>query len=783
MKDEKRPVKNSNLFILVLFGGLAVLLLMVFTTLWVVKSAGTGTSQAVEKVNEFYVQELANRRVVFVTDEIKRNYAYIQNALSIITPQDLSSKRLLREYLNKIRKLYRIDNFSLVDENGIIYDYRSSVTGLSRYPFLKERISEPVLHMENIYGAKKEVILAMPVYNIQFQGAKIIACFVKIQFEKLLSSLTHSSELMRTYFNIYYKDGESLTNTYFGPFGVGRNIIHALDEEAVNLEACEQIKYDFEKRKRGGVNIEYHGGKALLYYVPVERTNWMLAVLVYDNVISKQINTITEKILERNRIQISIMILSVLILAMAIIKMVRRNAKLMLDQEKIITEKMQVANERLNEEMQAMKIIHGVLNSGSWSMEFDNDANITQCHWSRDFRKMIGFGSSEEFPNVLGSWSNRLHPDDKDRVIKAFWAAAKDYSGQTIYDVEYRLMTKLGDYKWYHSAGDLLRRSDGSPISYIGLFTDIDESKRNELALKEQFLIVEGLSRDYKNVFKIDPADETATVIKLTGYVTKGLHRDAKTTMPYDILANQYIGDRVYAEDVDFMRKAMSLEAVVENLKNSEEYTSTYRVIDNNEIHYYQFTYMLLEDKTIVAGFKNVDDVVHAAKERETLIALSETDLMTGLLNRGSGERKINEALMQGSGGLFILLDIDKFKYFNDNFGHEIGDKVIIEVAKSVRAAFRDNDIVFRLGGDEFSAYAQNVFTQEDAYKILDRFAENLKKIIIPELNGHPIYASVGATIIKKDEPADFTGKYKLVDAGVYESKKIQGTSITFKFD
>ncbi len=144
----------------------------------------------------------------------------------------------------------------------------------------------------------------------------------------------------------------------------------------------------------------------------------------------------------------------------------------------------------------------------------------------------------------------------------------------------------------------------------------------------------------------------------------------------------------------------------------------------------------------------------------EKAIALSETDQMTSLLNRVSGEKKVTEHLKNGDGGFLLLLDVDHFKSINDTFGH---------------------GVVFRLGGDEFSAYAAEVTTKKIANQIIKRFIANLETIVIPELGDRTITASIGATIIPTGTPVNFTEKYKLVDEGVYESKKIEGSHVTFK--
>ena len=64
--------------------------------------------------------------------------------------------------------------------------------------------------------------------------------------------------------------------------------------------------------------------------------------------------------------------------------------------------------------------------------------------WSREFRTMLGFTDEQDFPNRLSSWSDLLHPEDKERTLKAFEAHITDTTGKTPYDFTYRLKCKNG---------------------------------------------------------------------------------------------------------------------------------------------------------------------------------------------------------------------------------------------------------------------------------------------------------------------------------------------------
>ncbi|MCR4961477.1 MAG: PAS domain-containing protein [Lachnospiraceae bacterium] len=93
-----------------------------------------------------------------------------------------------------------------------------------------------------------------------------------------------------------------------------------------------------------------------------------------------------------------------------------------------------------------IRVMHEALGSGMWGMEFDEEGKMIAVEWSPEFRTMIGYTDENDFPNTLESWSDRLHPDDKEAVLKEFNDTILDYSGVKNYDVEYRFKVKSGGY-------------------------------------------------------------------------------------------------------------------------------------------------------------------------------------------------------------------------------------------------------------------------------------------------------------------------------------------------
>ena len=105
----------------------------------------------------------------------------------------------------------------------------------------------------------------------------------------------------------------------------------------------------------------------------------------------------------------------------------------------------------------------------------------TPMWFSPTFLSMLGF-KADEFPPVLSSWSDLLHPDDADRVFRALI----DHIERRIpYDVEYRLQTKSGEYRWFRARGQAIWNAQGLGVRMAGSLRDITDRKRAEEALQQ----------------------------------------------------------------------------------------------------------------------------------------------------------------------------------------------------------------------------------------------------------------------------------------------------------
>ena len=125
-----------------------------------------------------------------------------------------------------------------------------------------------------------------------------------------------------------------------------------------------------------------------------------------------------------------------------------------------------------------LTLLNEAIYSGFWYFDCDENSEIVNANWSHEFRKMLGYHDTLDFPNKLESWSDLLHPQDKERVMVQLQAAIKDKTNQIKYQVEYRMRMKDNQYQWFRASAEVIRRLDGSASRIAGIFINIDGEKK-----------------------------------------------------------------------------------------------------------------------------------------------------------------------------------------------------------------------------------------------------------------------------------------------------------------
>lgn len=156
------------------------------------------------------------------------------------------------------------------------------------------------------------------------------------------------------------------------------------------------------------------------------------------------------------------------------------------------------------------------------------------------------------------------------------------------------------------------------------------------------------------------------------------------------------------------------------------------------------------------------------------LIQLSRQDSLTNILNQRffweSVDREIDIAKRYDNSLCLAVVDVDNFKNINDYFGHLQGDKILVEITKYLKKTIRKNDLIGRIGGDEFAILFLNI-TCSEAYKKLEEVRYNISSLELKDLKNHKISISAGLAGLK-DKLDSYEKLYKNADAALYEAKK-----------
>ncbi|MEO5685766.1 MAG: EAL domain-containing protein [Burkholderiaceae bacterium] len=169
-----------------------------------------------------------------------------------------------------------------------------------------------------------------------------------------------------------------------------------------------------------------------------------------------------------------------------------------------------------------------------------------------------------------------------------------------------------------------------------------------------------------------------------------------------------------------------------------------------------------------------IQDVTERKAQEARIEHLAYHDSLTGLPNRAMLMDRLGQALSQAQRldqqVAVLFIDLDRFKLVNDSLGHPVGDQLLQEIARRLRATLRDNDTVARVGGDEFQVVVGNVAGATDAARIAEKLMRTLGEPFTLEGQELHVTASLGVSLFPRDG-ASGELLLKYADTALYEAK------------
>ena len=170
----------------------------------------------------------------------------------------------------------------------------------------------------------------------------------------------------------------------------------------------------------------------------------------------------------------------------------------------------------------------------------------------------------------------------------------------------------------------------------------------------------------------------------------------------------------------------------------------------------------------LIGKITNIDQ---EKQEKAMLLDQARKDSLTQLFNAAACRSLISQRLskLESDGhGALIILDVDYFKNINDLYGHFVGDKMLVETATAINSTFRKQDIVGRLGGDEFIIYMDGETGEETVRERCSMLCEKIGSINLPNASSR-ISVSIGVAIARCNQ--SFNTLYQQADRALYQVK------------
>lgn len=220
------------------------------------------------------------------------------------------------------------------------------------------------------------------------------------------------------------------------------------------------------------------------------------------------------------------------------------------------------------------------------------------------------------------------------------------------------------------------------------------------------------------------------------------------------------------------------LHDVLSNGKQSAHDLKLSSTFSNREEQWLHCLFSTVENdqgETLIEGL--VIDITERTSKMEQILFDSEHDPLTKLLNRRAGKRLLGTLLTRaesaGNELALLLVDLDGFKQVNDHYGHKAGDHVLVEASNRMQAAIRKEDVLFRLGGDEFIiAFILSKRNQDEVNYVVDKVLSIFDQAFdINENTSLTLGASIGITLFPT-EGDNVESLIAKADSDMYQMKK-----------
>lgn len=384
-----------------------------------------------------------------------------------------------------------------------------------------------------------------------------------------------------------------------------------------------------------------------------------------------------------------------------------------------------------------LQILSDNIPGGMFSCRFDEKLTLLQMN--KGFLSMLGYTQQDIEEKFQNSFWEMIEQRDREVTlaeVQRQMALGPDK------ELEYRMTCKDGRTIWVLDKGHLLRDEEGNQY-FCCVLVDVTRSKELEEKLRlslERHQIIMDQTTDI--LFEWDIQADTM--------IFSGNWEKKFGCPPVTQHVSRLFWQAPYIlpEDQPLFTKLLS------RIRGGEHYAEEeIRILNGKQNAVWcRIRITGLTDKTgrAVRAVGAILDIDAEKKKAQSLMERAQRDMLTKLYNKGSSQEYIQAVLannVPGKMAALMIIDLDNFKHMNDTMGHLFGDALLSEVAHSIQKQFRSEDIVGRVGGDEFLVFLGQIpnaaLAEQKAVQVMKAIGE----MAVQELTEVELSCSIGIAI------------------------------------
>lgn len=394
-----------------------------------------------------------------------------------------------------------------------------------------------------------------------------------------------------------------------------------------------------------------------------------------------------------------------------------------------------------------------------------NDRWFTITSVNDGFISLFGYSKEDIHERFHDRYAEMIYPADLSKVRRQFH---KNLSSGNSFELEYRVVTRDERVVWIIDKCQVVLGQDGNEYLNCALI-DITQTKQEQEKLRltmERHQIIMDQTNDI--IFEWD------------------IH---KNTISYSTNWNKKYGYEPIVDDVSHRLLQAShvmpedLPALVKIKNDIAMGNATYgevelRIADADGRYIWsriRATTQFDDQGNPVKAVGVILDIDSEKRRSQDLIDKAERDNLTHLYNKTSARQRIQKLMKREERtgvAAMMIIDLDNFKMVNDTLGHMVGDTVLIEAANQLQKMFRSQDIVSRIGGDEFLVYVNCMPDKERLLERVSTLIDTIQNLFVDELRDCRLSCSVGIACFPEDSD-HFQGLFQCCDQALYRAKAL----------